>query len=453
MGKDRPDPATWDEPAFRALVECRDIAGLYRRLNHRGWSQRRIAILTGQAQSEVAEIIGGRQVQGYALLCRIAEGLGIPRGRTGLAYTTPRAANEENERMHRRQFLGLVSQIIMGAELATVDLDLLATPPRPLAAPQRIGATEITQLRDVTARLRSADAAHGGGIVHEAILAHLRWAETLLHARYHDTLREELFSAVADAQTLAGWVAHDVGHTAAAQRLLARAAHTARTADNDAHSAVVLHRLGRGPLDIGQPHAALKLFELGQIPAQDSGSPAAMSLLLADTAVAYAHLGETSRALAALRRAEDEFTHLGDESPHYLQFFNSSALWTATARVHTALGATDGTHRAHAIEHLSRALDQAPKAAGGRRPSTESTSPPTIWPTATSTPDAWMGTGRSRSSSPSAHRASRATSATSATKPGNITPAMPANWNTASTWPSRHDAAPASIDPDKATFA
>lgn len=365
MGEAKPNPAMWDEPVLRELLERRDISGLYRRLNHRGWSQRRISVLTGQGQSEVAEIIGGRHVQGYDLLCRIAEGLGIPRGRMGLAYTTVTTQYEENdEPMHRRDFLALVSQIVMGAGISTAELDILAMPPRPLSPPHRIGATEITQLRDVTARLRGADAAHGGGIVHEPILAHLRWAESLLHAHYRDAHRDELFSAVADAQTLAGWVAHDVGHAGEAQRLLARAAHTARTADNDTHIAVVLHHLGRVPLDTGQPHAALKLFQLGQISAQDSDSPAAMSLLLADTAVAYAQLGETSRALTALRRAEDEFTHVGTEAPHYLQFFNASALWTATARVHTALGATDDSHRAHAIDHLSRALDQAPEGRG-----------------------------------------------------------------------------------------
>ena len=55
-------------------------------------SQRVIASLTGQAQSEVSEILGGRRVLSYDLLLRIADGFGIPRGRMGLAFDEETAA-------------------------------------------------------------------------------------------------------------------------------------------------------------------------------------------------------------------------------------------------------------------------------------------------------------------------------------------------------------------------
>jgi len=47
---------------------------------------RRIAELVGQSQSQVSEILAGRQVIFYDVLVRIADGLGIPRGWMGLAY-------------------------------------------------------------------------------------------------------------------------------------------------------------------------------------------------------------------------------------------------------------------------------------------------------------------------------------------------------------------------------
>jgi transcriptional regulator with XRE-family HTH domain len=55
-------------------------------LNRVGIPQRRIAALTGQAQSEISEILAGRQVQSYALLTRVADGLGLPRGWLGVAH-------------------------------------------------------------------------------------------------------------------------------------------------------------------------------------------------------------------------------------------------------------------------------------------------------------------------------------------------------------------------------
>lgn len=68
------------------ILETRDIAGLFYRLQRRGTPQRKIAQLTGQQQSEISEILAGRQVNSYEVLLRIAVGLGIPRGRMGLGY-------------------------------------------------------------------------------------------------------------------------------------------------------------------------------------------------------------------------------------------------------------------------------------------------------------------------------------------------------------------------------
>jgi transcriptional regulator with XRE-family HTH domain len=68
----------------------RDIASVFRQLQHLGLSQRRIATRTGQNQSEVGEVLSGtRMVTSYDVLLRIAHGLGIPRGLLGLAHTTP----------------------------------------------------------------------------------------------------------------------------------------------------------------------------------------------------------------------------------------------------------------------------------------------------------------------------------------------------------------------------
>jgi transcriptional regulator with XRE-family HTH domain len=48
-------------------------------LNAAGYSQRAIGRLTGQSQSEVSEILNGREVVSVLLLERIADGLGCPR--------------------------------------------------------------------------------------------------------------------------------------------------------------------------------------------------------------------------------------------------------------------------------------------------------------------------------------------------------------------------------------
>lgn len=90
------------DSVMRDALARRDIGTVYTKLGHRGVSQRRIAALTGQSQSEISEIIAGRQVTSIALLERIADGLGVPRAWLGLgngtSATTPVAAVQQTRR-------------------------------------------------------------------------------------------------------------------------------------------------------------------------------------------------------------------------------------------------------------------------------------------------------------------------------------------------------------------
>lgn len=61
-------------------VASRDITTIYQLLQSQGVSQRRIAHLTGQQQSEIAEIIARRRVRSYDVMYRIFTGLGVPAG-------------------------------------------------------------------------------------------------------------------------------------------------------------------------------------------------------------------------------------------------------------------------------------------------------------------------------------------------------------------------------------
>jgi transcriptional regulator with XRE-family HTH domain len=71
----------------RRILAVLDIGALYRILQDGGVSQRRIAALTGQSQSEVSEIVAGRRkVENHQLLRRIATGLGIPPELMGLSW-------------------------------------------------------------------------------------------------------------------------------------------------------------------------------------------------------------------------------------------------------------------------------------------------------------------------------------------------------------------------------
>ncbi|MGH3754138.1 MAG: hypothetical protein ACRDRP_15875 [Pseudonocardiaceae bacterium] len=65
------EPEFFDSEEMRAALTARDIAAVYRLLGRLGVSQRRIAHLTGQSQSEVCEILKGRRVRDVWVLERI----------------------------------------------------------------------------------------------------------------------------------------------------------------------------------------------------------------------------------------------------------------------------------------------------------------------------------------------------------------------------------------------
>lgn len=119
------DPALWERPQMRQALAARDMATVYRLLQRIGVSQRHIAALTAQSQSEISEILKGRQVMAYDVLGRIADGLGIPRGYMGLAYdascTAPAPAaaadqrDDSNEDEQVRRLLAHAAQVTIGA--------------------------------------------------------------------------------------------------------------------------------------------------------------------------------------------------------------------------------------------------------------------------------------------------------------------------------------------------
>jgi transcriptional regulator with XRE-family HTH domain len=78
-------PQAWQAPDMKGALADRNVGAVHRILRRYGVSQRRMAALTQQSQSEISEIIAGRQVRSADVLARICDGLGIPRARLGVA--------------------------------------------------------------------------------------------------------------------------------------------------------------------------------------------------------------------------------------------------------------------------------------------------------------------------------------------------------------------------------
>ncbi|MGH3868652.1 MAG: helix-turn-helix domain-containing protein [Pseudonocardiaceae bacterium] len=144
---------------MRAALAARDVGRVYRLLRRVGVSQRRIGALTDQSQSEVCEILKGRQVLNVRVLERIADGLGVPRERIGLSYgkETPdpsSVAEEMDEDVKRRALVATISTATLGEPLFGMGKPIEPAWASGQVVPAQLDLSHVHMVRAVTERLR-----------------------------------------------------------------------------------------------------------------------------------------------------------------------------------------------------------------------------------------------------------------------------------------------------------
>jgi transcriptional regulator with XRE-family HTH domain/tetratricopeptide (TPR) repeat protein len=354
---------------MRTALAAREVSSVYRLLRRTGVSQRQIAAMTGQSQSEVSEILKGRQVMAYDVLARIADGLGVPRGYMGLAYDEVTAIRvavtrepsqlEESEAVKRREFLAHAAGVTMGANVLGTNTGAWVANPVQTPAPGRIGMTDVRQVEAATRALRSLDYQYGGGFCRDAVVAQLSWGQQMLGATGTELVKQRLHVALADLYNLAGWTSFDIGLTDSARTHFGKALELAKAGGSEPLVANILYRMGRVYLHKQSPNDALKMFQLGQLAAQESGSELAVAVICANQAWAYALMGKKDQTMKLIGRTRDEFARANlDDAEDWVRFFDEADVYAMIGTVHTVLAQTaDPTHTKYAIPALSRAID------------------------------------------------------------------------------------------------
>jgi transcriptional regulator with XRE-family HTH domain len=358
----------WEDQEMRNALAAREVSTIYKLLRRKGVSQRQIAAMTGQSQSEVSEILKGRQVMAYDVLVRIADGLGVPRGYMGLAYDEVTAARvaetreapeaEEPENVKRRKFLAHAAAVAVGAHVLGADSGSWVSNPVLTPAPGRIGMTDVRQVEAATRALRSLDYQYGGGFCRDAVVAQLSWGQQMLSASGTEVVKQRLHVALADLHNLAGWTSFDIGLIDSARNHFGRALELAKAGNSNQLVANILYRMGRVYLHKESPDDALKMFQLGQIAAQESGSELAVAVICANQAWAYAMMGHEDQTMKLIGRTRDEFARANaGEAEDWVKFFNEDDVYAMIGTVHTVLAQkVDEKHTKYAIPALHRAI-------------------------------------------------------------------------------------------------
>lgn len=349
-------------PAARAALARHDIAAVYRLLRDAGVSQRQIAAMTGQSQSEVSEILRGRQVQGYDLLVRICEGLEVPRQCMGLAYTggedDPAGyagstdAEELDEDVIRRRFLGLGSFIVLGHTVVGEPGPLPSPGNVPTPLPERIGFADVQQFITGTAELRALDRQYGGGGVYQAIATYAARGERLLPLTSSEAAHKKLAAALADCHLLAGWASFDAGHREKGRGHFDRALTFCETAGDTTVTASVLYTIARMEIDSDEPNEGLKHLQLASMGV--ASGTIWREFIEADIGRAYAAMGLEKEARDAIQRTVYELP--GEH--------NAADLMGITSATHASLHHYD--HAALILHDLlSKRKETAARAAAG----------------------------------------------------------------------------------------
>jgi transcriptional regulator with XRE-family HTH domain/tetratricopeptide (TPR) repeat protein len=344
------DSAFFDDDGVRAALAARDIGKVYRLLVRVGVSQRRIAQWTGQSQSEICEILRGRQVRDVRVLERIADGLGIPRAWLGVSYgeevPDPSSVHEEvDEEVKRRALLVAASTAVVGQALVGGGEPVELALPSGQSLPSRLGMSDVRALRAVTEQLRGVARYYGGqaGVFGAAATAYTPW----LQVPAPEAVKTGLVAALAELHTRAGWCCHDSGVDGAGY--LTRALSLADEAGDTYGVAYAAWTAGATLVRSGHPNDALKLFQLGQCRLKGSAPgkptpvtddprvPTVAAWLGVNSATAYAVMGGVDEATRCLAEA-----HEGWE-PRFT--FERGAMDSATARIQLDLGRLDAAEQ------------------------------------------------------------------------------------------------------------
>jgi hypothetical protein len=269
-------------------------------------------------QSEVSEILSGRQVIAYDVLVRVAEGFGIPRGLMGLAYT--QGVEEVDEEMKRRALLAVATTAMLGSPVLGEVLEL-PRPATPTPLPSRLGASDVTAMRELTKSLRMVARTYGGCGDMVTPIAQ----RSLAFAKIPGA---DITPALAELQTLAGWCCVDSGHYDNARVHFAKAMDLGDTVER----ASAFRHAGIQMIDSGAYNDGLKAYQLGIMCLYSADDPEGLAWLYIESAIPYAAMGHQQEALTAVKK--------GRERPQTDPFDAADMYWV-TSRVYWRLGKLD----------------------------------------------------------------------------------------------------------------
>ncbi|MFG3512172.1 XRE family transcriptional regulator [Streptomyces bobili] len=301
MSRQPPDPRDvvagllGDERLLNACAE-RDMGVVFRLLNARGVSTRRIAAAVDITQGRLYDYMNGKsRVEKLALFEQIADAFHIPGHLLGLARRAWEPAAAEPTK-HEPELPP------DGDDLAAMDA------------------------------FRSADRQTGGGRLYGAVVRHL--ADRVAPRLVDTGSGSQVFAVAAALTEMAGWMAHDSGQDDLAARHFSRALPLARTSGDLPLAANVAASNSHLALQTGDTAGAARWAQTGlDLAGRGPRIPTLTARLQTMQARALAAGGQRTPAVRALEAAQDGLDGSADAAHPWLSPFDAAALASESALI------------------------------------------------------------------------------------------------------------------------
>ena len=370
----------------RALAE-HDFAAAFALIKQwAGLSQNRIAAACQLTPAMVSNIISGRrQITSYEVICRVADGLGIPGHLLGLARRPWEATGPDRSEEHlmsadqhipcnppwspvdtvtlaahlthddllmdRRSVTRALAATVMTGPALLDPLEgwlLPAAPAQTDRRPGRLGMREVEQLEHTARLFRRWSHQYGGELRRKAVIGQLADVAAALGEHQSPAVEMRLYRVMAQLAGTAATMAWDSGLQRRAQhyyRLALRASHAGGDVPFGAN---VLAGMARQMLYCDRPQDALELVRLAQDGARQECGPRVRAMLHTREAWALAAMGRIAAFHRATERAREALADAepSDDEPYWIAYFDEAELAGVTGGRLLDMARTDP--RAHA---------------------------------------------------------------------------------------------------------
>ena len=273
---------------------------------------------------------------------------------------SPEAAIETVDRLWRADLNGY--EPLLTAEPAEpawseASLHWLVTPQPSFPAAQRpggvrVGLTDVAVIKSTSDLFAQLDDRFGGDHARQSVIHYLsRDVAPLLRGQYTEAVGRALFSTVAEATLLAGWMSYDACHHGLAQRYFLQALRFAQDSSDRRFAGTVLSAMSHQATFLGHYTQAATLARAALMGISSVATPTLRAQFHAMEARALARTGDRKGCEQALANAARELDGRNGDEPEWITYFDEAELAAEMAHCFR-----DVDRARQAVEHAQNAM-------------------------------------------------------------------------------------------------